>query len=68
MPDHKIYKKKREKFKYHDGCEVKFKGRVRTCEVCVEVFGKQGLPDEKHEELQPVGGKKGVRIREAGGE
>ena len=38
MLDHKIYKKKREKFKNHDGWEEKFKGRVRTCKVCGEVF------------------------------
>ena len=38
MFDHKNYKKKRENFKNHNGCEEKFLDQVQTCDVCGEVF------------------------------
>ena len=38
MLDPKKYKKKKEKFKDHDGREEKFLDRLQTCNVCGEVF------------------------------
>ena len=55
MLDHKIYKKKREEFKNHDGCEVKSRVECGCVKFTVK-FWKQDLPDKTHEWLQPVGG------------